>query len=300
MDTRLLKYFLAVAQEENITKAAEVLHTSQSNLSRQLADLEDSIGKKLFLRGSRKITLTDEGMFLRKRAKEIVELLDRTEADIKNYNDKVSGLVHIGAIETYHMHLIADSIISLRAAYPHIQYDFFSGSITEISEQLNKGLLDFAILVAPVDTNKYDYIKLPVHDSFGLLMRKDCDLAQLPAIRSKDIKDHPVWVAHQQLEGNVLSGWLGRDVHSLNIIATFNLITTPSMMVDAGIGMAFTFNHLVNTTGESNLCFKPLEPEINAELYIVWKKYEMFTKAAELFLKQLAEEVTVSRQSILK
>lgn len=287
MDIRILKYFLAVAQEENITKAAEVLHTSQSNLSRQLNDLEESIGKKLFTRGSRRISLTEEGMFLRKRAKEIVELLDRTETDLKSYDEKISGTIHIGAIETYHMHLIAESILSLQTSNPQIRYDFFSGSITEINEQLNKGLLDFALLVAPVDVHKYDYLKLPVKDSFGLLMRKDSPLAQLSAIHPDDIQDTPVWIAHQQLEGNVLSGWLGRDVHSLNIVSTFNLITNPSMLIEAGIGMAFTFDHLINTTGNSNLCFRPLVPKINAELYLVWKKNEMFTKAAELFLKQI-------------
>ena len=282
-----MKYFLTVAQEENITKAAEVLHTSQSNLSRQLAELENIIGKKLFERGSRKIVLTEEGMFLRKRAKEIIELTERTETDLKTFNDVVSGVVHIGAVETHKMRMIADCIISLKEAYPQISYDFFSGSIAEITDGLNKGLFDFGLLVAPVDMQKYDYIKLPTNDIFGLLMRKDCPLAELNTIRPENIGDYPVLVAHQQIEGNVLSGWLGREVQSLNIIGTFNLITNPAMMIEQGFGMAFTFDNLVNIPESSKLCFRPLEPKVEAELYLVWKKFQMFTKPAELFLESI-------------
>ena len=287
MEYRVLKYFLTVAQEENITKAAEVLHTTQSNLSRQLAELERIIGKKLFERGSRKITLTEEGMFLRKRAKEIIELTERTENELKTFNEVISGVVHIGAIETQTMRMIAKCMLALKETYPQITYDFLSGSIAEITDGLNKGLLDFGLLVAPVDMQKYDYIKLPQNDIFGLLMRKDNPLACLQSIHPDDIGNLPVWVAHQQLEGNVLSGWLGRDVQSLNIISTFNLITTPSMMIEEGFGMAFTFDNLVNISENSNLCFRPLEPKVEAELYLVWKKFQMFTKPAKLFLDSI-------------
>lgn len=291
MEIRVLKYFLTVAQEENITRAAEILHTSQSNLSRQLTDLEKSVGKKLFERGSRKITLTEEGMFLRKRAKEIIELSERTEADLISYDEVISGFVHIGAAETHVMRLIADSIMSLREICPQIQYDIFSGSTIEVTEQLNKGLLDFGVLVAPVDMQKYDYLKLPVNDIFGVIMRKDNPLAMLNSIHPEDIKNHPVLVAKQQLDGNVLSGWLGADTKSLNIVSTFNLITTPAMMVEAGLGVAFTFDKLVNTMDVSNICFRPLEPKVDAELYLVWKKYEMFTKAAKVFLEHLQRSI---------
>lgn len=287
MDVRILKYFLAVAQEQSITRAAEVLHTTQSNLSRQLAELEGSVGKKLFERGSRKISLTEEGMFLRRRAKEIVELVERTENDLITYNEAVSGVVHIGGVETHTIRLIGETVLALKEQHPGIRYNFFSGSIAEITEALNKGIMDFALLVAPVDMQKYDYLKLPPHDRFGLLMRKDSPLAELSSIHPEDLRDHPVWVSHQQLEGNVLSGWLGRDVQTLNIVATFNLITNPAVLVEQGFGMAFSFDHLVNTTGDSNLCFRPLEPAVEAELYLVWKKYQMFTGAAKMFLEQI-------------
>lgn len=289
MELRVLHYFLAVAQEENMTRAAQVLHTSQSNLSRQLAELERQMGKKLFDRGSRKITLTEEGMFLCKRAKEIIELAERTESDLKTFHEITSGTVHIGAVETHAMHHFARYILSLRETYPQITYDLFSESIAEITDGLHSGLLDFGVLVAPVDMQKYDYIKLPQNDAFGLLMRKDSPLAAKPFVRPEDIGDLPVWVAHQQLEGNVLSGWLGRDVSTLNIVATFNLITTPSMMIEEGLGMAFTFDRLVTVPEDGPLCFRPLEPAVTAELYLVWKKYQMFSKAAEVFLKEFQD-----------
>lgn len=285
MEIRILKYFLAVAQEENITRAAEVLLTSQSNLSRQLAELEEQIGKKLFERGSRKITLTEEGMFLHKRAKEIVELVERTEGDLIAFDEVPSGIVHIGAAETYAMRLIADAMLTLRKSQPQIQYDIFSGSTIEVTEQLNKGLLDFGILVAPVNLQKYDYLRLPMNDIFGVVMRKDSPLADFEVVRPEDIKDKPVLCSKQQLDGNVLSGWLGDDIKNLRIVSTFNLITTPAMLVDAGLGYAFAFDNLINVTGASSLCFRPLEPKVETELYLVWKKHQMFTKAAEVFLE---------------
>lgn len=240
------------------------------------------------MRGSRKITLTEEGMFLRKRAKEIIELSERTETELKTFNETVSGTMHIGSVETHIMRLFGKTLLSLKEIHPQIRYDFFSGSIAEITDSLNKGLLDFGLLVAPIDMSKYDYIKAPQNDEFGLLMWEDCPLAKLSAVRPSDIGDLPVWVAHQQLEGNILSGWLGRDVSTLNIISTFNLITMPAMMIDEGFGAAFTFDRLVNTDN-TRMCFRPLEPKIHAELYLVCKKYQMFTKAAEVFLQGVRE-----------
>lgn len=291
MDIRILKYFLAVAQEESITRAAEVLHTSQPNLSRQLTELEEEVGKKLFERGSRKITLTEEGMFLRKRAKEIIELVERTETDLSSFDEVIGGVVHIGAAETHAMRLLADAMLLLRENHPQIQFNIFSGSTIEVTEQLNKGLFDFGVLVEPVDLQHYDYLRLPVNDTFGVVMRKDSPLAKLNTICPDDIRNQPVLVSRQQLDGNVLSGWLGDDIKNLNIVSTFNLITTPAMMVEAGLGYAFTFDKLVNITGDSKLCFRPFEPKVETGLYLVWKKYQMFTKAAKVFLKQVQRSV---------
>lgn len=287
MDIRILKYFLAVAQEESISKAAEFLHTTQPNLSRQLNQLEEEIGKKLFERGSRKITLTEEGMFLRKRAKEIVDLTERTELELSTFNETTSGDVYIGAAETDTMRLIAQVILQQQEKYPQIKYHIFSGSTAEITELLNKGLLDFGILVEPVNLEKYDYLKLPKNDQWGVLMPKDHHLAQRNSIRPEDVQNERVIMAQQQLEGNLLSGWLGEYGKSINIVGTFNLITTPAMMVEAGLGIVFTFDKLVNTTGDSKLCFRPLEPRFETSLFLAWKKYQIFSKPAKLFLEQV-------------
>jgi DNA-binding transcriptional LysR family regulator len=287
MDIRILRYFLAVAQEESITRAAELLHTSQPNLSRQLTELEAEVGKKLFERGSRKITLTEEGLFLCKRAREIIELLERTEADLSSFNEMTNGDVYIGAAETHAMRLIAHAIQSLREIHPQILYHFFSGSTVEVTEQLDKGLLDFGILVDPVDPQKYDHIRLPVNDTWGILMRRDSPLAALDAIRPEDIKDKPLLCSQQMLDANGISGWLGEDFKNLNVVFTFNLITTPAMMVEEGLGYVFTFDKLINTTGDCNLCFRPLEPKFETGLYLVWKKYQIFTKPAKVFLEQI-------------
>lgn len=287
MDIRVLRYFLAVAQEESITRAAELLHTSQPNLSRQLTELEAEVGKKLFERGSRKITLTEEGLFLCKRAREIIELLERTEADLSSFNEMTSGDVYIGAAETHAMRLIAHAIQSLREIHPQILYHFFSGSTVEVTEQLDKGLLDFGILVDPADPQKYDHIRLPVNDTWGILMRRDSPLAALDSIRPEDIKDKPLLCSQQMLDANGISGWLGEDFKNLNVVFTFNLITTPAMMVEEGLGYVFTFDKLINTTGDCNLCFRPLEPKFETGLYLVWKKYQIFTKPAKVFLEQI-------------
>lgn len=217
MEIRILKYFLAVAQEESITKAAEILHTTQPNLSRQLNMLEAEVGKKLFERGSRKVTLTEEGMFLRKRAKEIIDLTERTESELSTYGETTSGDIYIGAPETYVMHSIAEIFKRMHNQYPNIKYHIFSGSTLEVSEQLNKGLLDFAILIEPIDLEKYNYLKLPYTDTWGVLMRKDSPLAKLNAITPEDIKDEPIFLAHQQSSANVLSGWFKEAETSFNL-----------------------------------------------------------------------------------
>lgn len=248
--------------------------------------LEEEIGKKLFIRGSRKITLTEEGMFLRKRAKEIIDLTERTEFELNSYGEITTGDIYIGAPETYIMHFIGEVFKKINERYPQIKYHIFSGSTIEVSEQLNKGLLDFAILIEPIDLQKYNYIKLPYTDTWGVLMRKDSPLAKLEVIRPEDIKDYPLFLAQQQSDANVLSGWFKDYYKNLNIIGSFNLITTPAMIVESGLGYVFTFDRLINTTGESQLCFKPLKPILRQVLSSM-KKYQIFNGAADLFLKEL-------------
>lgn len=291
MEVRILKYFLAVAQEQNFTRAAETLHTSQSNLSRQLATFEDDIGKKLINRGSRKVTLTDEGMFLRKRAQEIVDLVDRTSNDLTNFDSDVTGDVYLASAETPAMRLLADVMFEIQNQHSQIRFHVFSGSTIEVTERLDTGLVDFGILVEPVDLQKYDYLRLPVKDTWGVLMQQSSPLAQKDAIEPADMRDKSILASRQMLDSNVLSGWLGINPHELNIVATFNLINSPAMMIERGMGYAFTFSNLINTTGNSDLCFRPLTPRMETSLYLVWKKYQVMTPANKLFLKRLRDKL---------
>ena len=287
MDIRTLKYFLAVVREGSITRAAEILHTTQPNISRQLIALEEQAGVKLFKRGSRKIVLAEEGVFLYKRAQEIVELLERTEIDLALYNEVTSGDVYIGATEAPAMRLIAQAIRVLRENHPQVMHHFFSGNTQEVVEQLDKGLLNFAVLVDPSDLQKYDHIRFPVTDTVGILMRQDSPLAKLESIRPQDIKDKPLLCSRRLLKAGDLSRWFGEDMNKLDLALTFNLITTPAMMVEEGVGYAFTYDKLANSTEGSNLCFRPLEPKVETRLYLVWKKDQVLSKAAKAFLAQV-------------
>ncbi|UWD48432.1 LysR family transcriptional regulator [Clostridioides difficile] len=291
MELRVLRYFLAVAKEESITSAAQSLNVTQPTLSKQLMELEDELGKKLFLRGNRKITLTEDGLFLRKRAQEIIDLADKTTTDFNNDCDDIRGTVYIGGGETDAMRLIAKTAKKLQKEYPHIRYHLFSGNADDVTERLDKGLLDFGILIEPASMEKYDYIKLPVNDVWGLLMKKDCELAQKRTICPEDLRGIPILTSRQTLVKNVISGWSGQDFETFDIVATYNLVYNASLMVDEGIGYALCLDKLINTTGNSNLCFRPLEPRLEAHLNIVWKKHQVFSKATKIFLNKLQIEI---------
>lgn len=291
MDIRVLRYFLALANTETISGAAQILHTTQPNLSRQLSELEKEVGRQLFIRGSRKITLTEEGMFLRKRAQEIVDLLDKTEQDFSCFDEVLGGEVYIGGGESHTMRTIARTIKRLQADYPQIHYHLLSGYSYDIIEYLDKGLLDFGVLIEPVDLTKYDHIRLPLTNTWGLMMRKDHPLAAYSSIRPEQLQQYPLMCSNQMIKENGLSGWLGYDSKKLNIVATFNLINTPALLVEEGVGCAFSFEHLINLSGDSDLCFRPLSPKLTSDSYVVWKKYQIFSKPAKKFLEVLQAEL---------
>lgn len=291
MELRVLRYFLAVAREENITGAAESLHVTQPTLSKQLMDLEAELGKKLFVRGNRKITLTEEGLFLRMRAQEIVDLVEKTENEFNKPDEVISGDIYIGGGETDAMRLIAKTVKKLQMEHPYIHYHLFSGNADDVTERLDKGLLDFGVLIEPADIKKYDYLQLPATDTWGLLMKNDDPLALLDCISTEHLWNIPLICSRQTLVRNEISGWLRNDYEKLNIVATYNLIYNASLMVDEGVGYALCLDKLVNTTGNSRLCFRPLEPRLEANLNIVWKKYQVFSKAIEIFLQKLQEQI---------
>lgn len=295
MELRVLKYFLTIAREGSIMKAAETLYITQPTLSRQIIELEEELGTKLIIRGNknRKISLTAEGIRLRKRAEEIVELAERTELEFKNQDKEISGDIYIGGGETDSMRLIAKLALKLQKKYPNIRYHLYSGNADDITEKLDKGLLDFGILVGPANIKNYNYLKLPFTETWGLLMRKDSFLSTKSTIKKEDLIDLPLIISRQSLVENQVSGWRIQELEKLNIVATYNLIFNASLMVDEGFGYALCLDKLINTTSESNLCFKPLEPILTVNLDIIWKKHQIFSKAAEKFLQLLQEELTL-------
>lgn len=287
MDIRVLQYFLTVAREGSITKAAETLHMTQPPLSRQLKDLEEELGKQLLIRGNRKVTLTEEGMLLRKRAEEMVELMEKTKMEINSSNRHINGDIYIGGGETGGFRIISKIAEKVRREHQGIHYHLFSGNAADVSERLDQGLLDFGILIEPADIKKYDFIRLPAKDRWGLLMRRDDPLAEKESICPKDLYHLPLIASRQSMAHNELSGWLGREYESLEIAATYNLLFNASLMVEEKVGYALCLDGIIPEYENSLLVFRPLEPKIEAGLNIVWKKYQVFTKASEVFLDKL-------------
>ncbi|MCI8589668.1 MAG: LysR family transcriptional regulator [Clostridiales bacterium] len=291
MELRVLQYFLAVAREQSILKASEALHLSQPTLSRQLRDLEAELGKQLFIRGNRKITLTEEGVLFRKRAEEIIDLVKKTENEIMLSEDSIAGDIYIGAGETDAIRLIARTAAKLQAEHPLLHYHIFSGDSQDVLERLDKGLLDFGIVFNPTDLSSYHHISIPKIDRWGVLMRQDAPLAKKDSIRPEDLWDKPLILSRQQKEGSELSLWLKKSFSELNIAATYNLLFNGSLMVDEGLGYALCLDGIINTSGHSHLCFKPLEPALTLSMNLVWKKYQVFSKAVQQFLEQLKSEI---------
>lgn len=275
MELRVLHYFLAVAREQSISAAAQSLHLSQPALSTQLKALEEELGKQLLIRkskGSRKVTLTEEGMILRKRAQEILSLVKRTQEEISSPDETIAGDVCIGAGETDIVRLFARAAQSLQRQHPDIHYHISSGNAEYVLEYLDKGLIDFGLLFGQVDLQKYEAIPLPVRDSWGVLMRRDAPLAQKETVCPADLWDQPLIISHQRSDDRRLAQWMQRDLSQLHIVATYNLVFNASLLVDEGLGYALCFDKLINTRG-SSLCFRPFAPRLESTAYIIRKKY---------------------------
>lgn len=291
MELRELKYFLAVAREQSISKAAEALFITQPNLSRQMQNLEKEIGQQLFIRGTKKITLTEVGQLLRKRAEEIMELYNQTEAELHTPITDISGDIYIGGGESYVMGLIAKAAHSVQCDYPNVKFHIFSGDSGTVSERLDKGLIDFGIFIEPFDLSKYDHLRLPLYDTWGVIMRKDSPLAQKEYITPEDLWDKPIIRSRQSIGKNKIGEWFKKSEEELNIVATGNLLYNMSLLVEEGLGYAVSLDKILNTTGNSNLCFRPLYPQLISHLNIAWKKYQVFPKCTEIFLKRLQENL---------
>lgn len=290
MELRVLQYFLAVAREQSISAAAESLHLSQPTLSTQLKAMEEELGKQLLIRGSkgsRKVTLTEEGMILRKRAEEILDLVKKTENEISLSDETILGDIYIGTGETDIIRFFAQVAKKLQKQHPDIHYHIYSGNAEFVFEYLDKGLIDFGLLYSTIDPQKYDFISIPVKDTWGVLMRRDSPLAQRDVICPEDLWDKPLIISHQRGDDQYLARWLKKELSQLNIVASYNLVFNASLLVDEGLGYALCFDKLINVSGDSNLCFKPFSPKLESSACIVWKKYQVFSKATKIFLDYL-------------
>lgn len=294
MEIRVLRYFLAVAREGSITRAANSLHLTQPTLTRQLQDLEHELKQKLFIRGKHQIILTPEGLILQKRAQEIIDMVEKTEAEFQSITDTISGDIYIGCGETDSMKYIAQIFKEIQEDHPYVKFHIQSGDAEDVTEKLDKGLLDFCLLIQPINLDKYDNISLPSKDIWGVIMRKDSELSKKNYIELKDLKRIPLINSRQALKkissNNEFTAWFQGEFNNLNTVGTSNLIYNAAIMVKAGLGYAITLDKLVNTSEESELCFKPLNPKLESGLDIVWKKNQIFSPASKLFLDKLKEK----------
>ena len=290
MELLQMKYFLAVVREESISKAADFLFITQPSLTRQIQSMEKEVGQPLFVRGGRKMLLTEAGILLRKRAEEILALYEKAESEWLNPHENVSGDLHIGGGETYGMTILMDIYGEMRKKYPNIKIHIHSGDMADVCERLDKGLIDFGLLSQPADLTKYENIRLPFVDTWGLLMHKEHHLAQKEYIVPEDLSGVPLIQSRHSLPKSNLTEWY-KSVDNIEIVGTYNLLNNAAFMAMKKIGCVLCFDKLVNTTGESNLAFRPLCPPVEFALDVVWKKYQVFSKAAQIFLKYLQERI---------
>ena len=287
MELRTLQAFLAVTKEENITRAAESLHISQPYLSKQLMELENEFGKQLLIRGKRKITLTEDGIILRKRAEEILALVEKTEYDLSSNNPQISGEVTIGGNPTM---TILNTASRLRSQYPDVHFQFYSSDAIDVLERLEHGSLDFAVFLEPVDVSEYDYVSLPEASRWGLLMPSDCEFAKKDYIDKKDLLKIPLIFHRRTGLQQLISHWADTDIESFNIAATYNVVNgSPTKFIKSGLGFYLTTEDLLPAVLEPDICFRPLNPPLEIHYALIRKRTAFQSKAAEIFLQELKQ-----------
>lgn len=297
MELRVLKYFLAVAREGSVTAAAHSMHVTQPTLSRQLQELEEELGQKLFIRSNNhNAVLTPEGILLRKRAEDILEMVHKTENEFSSMGEDVAGDIYIGGGESDAMRRILREIKSIQEEHPNIRCHVYSGNAEDVMDKLDGGTLDFGVLIQPVDVDKYHHLTLPDEDVWGVLMRKDHPLAELKQITPEDLRQEPLicsrYVIRRSGVKNHCAQWFGKEFSRINVVATYNLIFNAALMVEEGIGSALVMDKLAEVQHHSNLCFRPLSPRLTSGLELVWKKQQIFSAASELFLERLRKTLS--------
>lgn len=294
MEIRTLRYFLAVAREENMTRAAEMLHVTQPTLSKQLKSLEDELGKKLFTRHSFSIRLTDAGMLLRSRAEDLVRMADKIEAEFVSLDEVTGGDLYLGLAESYQISLLAREIHTFKKNYPGLKYHITSGDTEQVSEKLDKGLLDFAVLAEIPNAAKYESLVFPEVDVWGIVMPSDAPLAKKKAVDVDDLIGLPLFCSSQGWEKDI-PRWAKDKMDKLRLEGSFRLSYNASLFAREHLGYLLTFDKLIDTSADSGLVFRPLTPSLETNLYLIWKKYQNFSPIAERFLKHMRH--TLSRPS---
>lgn len=284
MELRVLRYFLVVAREENITRAAQLLHITQPTLSRQLIQLEEELGVTLFKRSKYRIVLTDDGMLLRRRAQEIVDLAEKTQMEFERHEESLSGEISIGCGETNSMSFLSERIATFRRAHPLVSFNIYSATADDIKDRLEKGLLDLGLLAEPVEIGRYDFIRMPKEDLWGVLVRRDSPLAQLESVTPADLVGVPLIMSRRQQVRDELAAWFGEYYQQIEIAGTFNLILNAANMVLHGVGAALGF-YIADISAD--LRSIPLSPELCTGTVLVWKKEQAYSRAAELFLREI-------------
>lgn len=285
MELRHLRYFLMIAREGTISRAAAALHVSQPSLSRQMQELERDLGVRLFDRGSRHVTLTESGIRLRRRAEEIVDLVGRTEDEFRLTADTLAGEVRIGGGETPAMDLLAEVISLFVETYPLVRFSLFSGNAENVSERLDSGRVDFGVFIGHADLSRYEFLQLPANDRWGAFIREDDPLAALDRVTPSDLANRSLILSEQA--SREMGAWFHRDLEDLDVVATYNLLYNAALLARRGIGVVISLEGIVDTSEGSGLAFRPLEPAISADVFIAWKRYQSFSPAAEAFLGEV-------------
>lgn len=282
MELRVLRYYLAVAREENITHAAEILHITQPTLSRQMAELEQELNTKLFVRSNRNVSLTEDGMLLRRRAEEIIALVDKAEQEFNNKEENITGAISIGCgVSAAVKEILPHLLKAYSESYPKVRFELHTGTAANIRDQLDKGLLDIGILMEPIEVEKYAYIRVPVKDFWGILMPENDPLAQKDRITPEDLCSLPL-IANWRIDEQKAKEWFGENVTKLNVLCTYDMIDNAAIMVTAGLGYAFVIKGAADHF--PHLAFRPLDPEISNTSVLAWKKHQPLNRAVQAFI----------------
>lgn len=288
MELRVLRYFLTLAREESISRAADALYITQPTLSRQLAELEEELGVRLFERGKRKITLTEEGVLLRRRAEEMTELADKTERELRKSSEQIAGVVSIGAAETVAAELLVRAVDSLRKKYPEVTFQLDAGIADHVKERIDAGLLDLGLLIEPGDIAKYDFVRLGIDDRCGILMNASAPLAEKEYVTVDDLAGLPVVGPAREGVKQFYRNALGEKFDKLNMIATFNLVNNAAWFARLNVGYVFTIEGTLRHFGTPDLCFRPFYPELRQSTFLVWKKYQPLSRAVQAFIDEVS------------